>query len=96
MALLHGYRLTCDFQTAGSGTARWCYAEKNGRPFFIKEFLKPAYPVDRELLGEEVCRARLCACEAFVRRKERIYRALQATGTGSIVPVVDFFREGAR
>lgn len=96
MALLHGYKLIGDFQTAGSGTARWCYAEKNCQPFFIKEFLKPAYPVDRDMLGEEVYAARLAACEAFVRRKERIYRALRETGTGSIVPVEDFFREGSR
>lgn len=44
--LINGYRLLEDFTVVGAGLSRWTFAERDGRQYFLKEFLSPTYPDD--------------------------------------------------
>lgn len=87
--LIGGYRLLTPFETAGSGSARWCIAARGLDRFFLKQFLSPVYPADeRTMLG----RKQRERCLAFEKRKQRLYSALSCVIGDTLVPVLDFFR----
>lgn len=91
--MLNGYALTTPFTTANSGSARWCFGEKHGQDYFIKEFLSPVYP-EKEAPGgnsERVQKIR-AYCEQFEKKKRSLYLALRDAANGNIVIIEDFFR----
>lgn len=87
--LIGGYRTLAPFRTAGSGSARWCFAARGLERYFLKQFLSPVYPADESTPLGRRQRAR---CEAFEARKRRLYTALACVIGDSLVPVLDFFR----
>lgn len=91
--VIHGYELLGAFSTVDSGSARWCFAQKGGAQFFLKEFLSPVFPMaSAEIPGER--RASLIKfCNAFEARKNRLYASLRAANNGNIVAIQDFFCE---
>ena len=86
------YKLLGPMDTSGSGTARWCLAEREGKTFFLKQFLSPVFPPER--FGKQM-EGREERCRLFENRKRRLYTALSRVPGQSCVPVVDFFRCGA-
>lgn len=91
-ATLNGYKLITEFTAVGSGSARWCFAVKDGAEYFVKEFLSPIYPNEDTNLPENVIKARLKLCEDFEAQKRRLYNELSAADNGNIVYVKEFFR----
>lgn len=87
--LIGEYSPLTSMQTAGSGSARWCIAQRGGQQFFLKQFLSPVYPADGS--GALVVKQRE-RCAAFERRKQRMYAALSCVIGDTLVPVLDFFR----
>ena len=85
------YECLTPFVTAGSGSACWCVAEKDGQRWFIKQFLSPVRPQTDD--GTPLYRRRVARCEAFEEGKRRLYAALACVLGESLVPVSDFFLE---
>ncbi len=81
------------FQTAGSGSARWCIASRGGQRFFLKQFLSPVYPAVANTPIKEMQRER---CRSFERRKQQLYSAMSCVLGDTLVPVLDFFRYDGR
>lgn len=96
MKEINGYRLLSDFSADNSGFSQWAFAEKDGFELFIKKFLSPVYPVESSLFDEEEQCRRRAYCEEFVAKKKALYLALQRCRNDSIVPVLDFFRQGSK
>jgi len=95
---LKGYRIETPPTNSGGGMCIWAFASKNGRDFFIKEFLSPKWPLD-ESMGSEASKViRRGECLEFQRRHQEVMRRLsKATttpGGGNLVTAVDFFRAG--
>ncbi len=87
--VIAGYRCLTPMQTAGSGSARWCMAERGAERFFLKEFLNPVYPVNPDTpLGKR----QLERCRRFESRKQCLYAASSCVIGDVLVPVMDFFR----
>ena len=84
-----GYKRMTPMQTVGSGSARWCIVSQGLERFFLKEFLSPVYPAQEE---SELGRRQRERCEAFERRKLRLYEAIACVIGDTLVPVIDFFR----
>jgi len=83
-----GYKCLTPMRTAGSGSARWCFAARGFRRYFLKEFLTPVYPAQENTpLGQK----QLERCQRFEGRKQRLYTALSCVIGDTLVPVVDFF-----
>ena len=88
------YRPLTPMQTAGSGSARWCSAQRGGERFFLKEFLSPVYPVQG---GNEALRKKqLARCVQFEEKKRRLYTAMSCVIGDTLAPVLDFFRYEGR
>ena len=87
--VISGYRLLTPMRTAGSGSARWCFASRGLERFFLKEFLTPVWPVKEDTaLGQKQCDR----CELFEEQKQRLYTAISCVIGDTLVPVIDFFQ----
>lgn len=93
---INGYVLQGDLSTKNSGFAKWGFATKNGREFFIKEFLSPVYPVDESLFTERMLQAKKKGCETFQNDKANLYKSINQASDGNIVCVEEFFRSGGK
>lgn len=85
------YECISPFVTAGSGNARWCIAEKDGKRYFLKQFLAPVQPVQTTQMPPELLIQRRARCAAFERRKLALYDALKKLGADCVVCMDDFF-----
>lgn len=92
---INGYRLLAPLSTNNAGMCRWGFAERDGREFFIKEFLSPKYPVNTEKLSEAIVQGMRAQALAYYGRRRRFYDELYDCRTGNVVVVQDFFRSGA-
>ena len=77
-----------------AGFSRWTFARRNGRVFFLKEFLDPVYPVSPEI-GERQMKARIMACRDFEKKSGACYRAINEASDGNAVRIEAFFRWGS-
>ncbi len=93
-----GYVLRTEFTTAGGGQSRWAFAELDGKEYFLKEFLKPKYPVAGAPGSAATKAAQHDACAAFEKHHRSIQRALRPLSSvgGNLVVATDFFRAGSR
>ena len=92
MKKIGAYEPLTPLQTAGSGSARWCIARREGRRFFLKEFLSPVYP--SESANVVLREKQLARCRRFEEKKRRLYSAMSCVIGDTLVPVTDFFRFG--
>lgn len=93
---INGYKLQGPLSSRGAGFSKWGVAMKNGRRFFIKEFLSPVYPLDTKNLSEKIIQSKREICENFYREKSALYQRLNECKSGNIVWVEDFFRYGSK
>ena len=89
---INGYVITKKLGIADAGMCRWGFAEKNGREYFIKEFLKPTYPLDDSIMGPEITRQMQLTADKFERDRRAYYDRLRTCRTGNNIIILDFFR----
>lgn len=85
------YECETPFATAGSGSARWCVAIRDGRRYFLKQFLTPVRPSLASTAPQVLHQMQLERCTVFERRKRALYEALHCVLGDCVVPVTDFF-----
>ncbi|MCE5342180.1 MAG: protein kinase [Eubacteriales bacterium] len=85
------YECVTPLTTAGSGSAHWCVAVREGQKYFLKQFLSPVQPDALSSAASELRHRQRERCEAFERRKTALYAALRCTLGDCVVPVTDFF-----
>lgn len=85
------YQCETDFETFGSGSARWCKATKAGEYFFLKQFLSPVRPATFSGVPFLLQRKQRQRCDTFEQTKKELYQALGCTLGDGAVPVADFF-----
>lgn len=93
---IRDYEPFTPFTTVDSGSARWCFAVRGSRQYFLKEFLSPCYPLPSADISESRRASLTRFCEGFEARKRRLYQGLRDAANGNIVVVEDFFREGSK
>ena len=96
--LIGAYRLLGEFGTQDAGNGRWAFAERDGREYFIKQFLRPKYPEPSSPGTAEGKARRRAECDEFEAFQASVREALQRAvgGGGLLVPIVDVFRVGPR
>jgi len=85
------YECDTPFATAGSGSARWCVASRDGQRFFLKQFLSPVRPDTFSTAPAALRRKQRARCRAFERRKKALYEALGCVLGDCVAAVTDFF-----
>jgi serine/threonine protein kinase len=94
--VIHGYRLLGEFKTAGAGQCRWTFAKKDGKEYFIKEFLQPKYPLPGVPGSKETKSKNQEKCTRFEKRQHKVIDALRGKSVpgGNLIISIDFFRDG--
>lgn len=96
MKTIHGYELKGELTSQNAGFCQWGFCTKGGHEYFIKEFLDPKYPVDRELFTPEAFERKVKICDDFFKEKTRFYQTLEKCRTGNNIIIQDFFLEGTK
>jgi serine/threonine protein kinase len=96
--VINGYRILEDFRVVGAGLSKWTFAAKDGRQYFIKEFLSPTWPDEHAPGSPQTKMRKRQRCAAFERHHRRIQEALAAVSGlgGNLIVTLDFFRWGAK
>jgi eukaryotic-like serine/threonine-protein kinase len=96
--VINGYRILEDFRVVGAGLSKWTFAAKDGREYFIKEFLSPTYPDEHAPGSAQTKMRKRQRCQAFERHHRRINEALaEISGVGgNLIVTLAFFRWGAK
>jgi eukaryotic-like serine/threonine-protein kinase len=96
--VINGYTILEDFRVVGAGLSKWTFAAKDGREYFIKEFLSPTYPDEHAPGSAQTKMRKRRRCAAFERHHRRIQGALAAVSGlgGNLIVTLDFFRWGAK
>ncbi len=89
------YELLTPMNNQNSGFSVWGFAAKNGREYFIKEFLSPKYPDQDDVSSMERQMRRIRQCRHFEEQKTALYRAVNQGSDGNAVRILDFFRQGS-
>lgn len=96
MEMLGRYCMTTALSNKDAGSCRWCFATRDGKDFFIKEFLSPKYPENDTHSTPEKRQKKLQKCLEFEKTKSRIYHNINLNSDGNAVRVEEFFRVGAK
>ena len=96
MEKLGTYQLTGHLTSQNSGYSVWGFGEKNGRDFFIKQFLSPKYPDNDTVSSPASIEKRKKKCEKFEKKKAAIYRMINENSDGNAVRIEEFFRIESR
>lgn len=92
MEKLGKYELTSSFTNQNAGYSVWGFGKKNGKDYFIKQFVEQKYPANDTVSSPERLAKRIKACERFEQRKKALYQMLNENSDGNAVRVVEFFR----
>jgi len=90
--IINGYVLDGDLKNEDSGFSKWAFCNKNGKEYFIKEFLAPTYPVDKSKMTEKQAERKLKECKKFENRLLEMYRVINKVSDGNVVRIQEFFR----
>lgn len=96
--LINGYRLSSDGTTANGGRCVWAFGTKDGKEYFIKQFLSPKYPVPGEAPGSEQRKRKLKEkCDRFEQQHLRFMTELRKRVRvgGNLTIPVEFVRVGS-
>lgn len=89
--VINGYDLIEPLQNRDAGFSRWTYAVRDGKLYFLKEFMDPVYPVV-DSLSEKLREQRIRDCKEYEEEKRNIYETVNRASDGNLVRVFEFFR----
>ena len=92
----NGYMVEGELTTNNSGFAKWGFAKKDGKTYFIKEFLSPVYPEDTSIFTEKQIKSKIEGCDRFEQEKTELYRKINAASDGNACRIEAFFRYGSK
>jgi len=88
---IRGYQLTVPFANTNAGFARWAFAKKDDKEYFIKEFLSPVCPRPSSNLSPETIQRKRAICDEFYKNRMCLYQAINQSSNGNIVTIRAFF-----
>ena len=92
MEKLGNYELASSLTNQNAGYSVWGFGKKNGKDYFVKQFVERKYPANDTVSSPERLAKKLKDCERFEKRKKAIYRMLNENSDGNAVRVEEFFR----
>lgn len=92
MEKLGKYELAGSLTSQNAGYSMWGFGRKNGRDYFIKQFVEQKYPANDTVSSPERLAKKIKACERFEQRKKALYQKLNENSDGNAVRVEEFFR----
>ena len=95
---IRGYVIGTKPSNLNAGKCVWAFAEKDGKEYFVKEFLEPVLPRPDSMGSLASKQRRYALCQEFEQRHQRVFSLLRADdlNAGNLVLPVDFFVDGTR
>ena len=84
------------FSNNNAGSSKWTFGEKDGKKYFIKEFLTPVYPQDDSGLSEKMLEKKRNICKDFENDEEIVITKINNSSDGNILRINEFFRYGSK
>lgn len=92
--IINGYQLTENWNT--SGDCQWSYARKDGKDWFIKQYMAPKYKNLSDGCSLRQVENSRKKCEAFQKRQQQLFSQVRAANTGNIIPAKELFSFDSR
>ncbi len=89
---LGAYELTGHLTSQNSGYSVWGFGKRDGKDYFIKQFLSPKFPANDTVASLEQLARKQRRCQQFEEKKTALYQALNENSDGCAVRVEAFFR----
>lgn len=91
-----GYQLLEPWRTKGAGSCVWSFATKEGKDYFIKQFVSPVLPDASSGMSPAIIEKKRKICDRFFEAKNKVYTAVNDSATGNIIKIEAFFRDGSK
>lgn len=92
---IEGYKINAPLTSNKSGFSKWGICEKNGRKYFIKEFITPVYPADDIDLSDEVKNSKIKQCTEWFEERKKVYKEVIHSQSGNLVVPLKFFKHNS-
>lgn len=89
---INGYTLKAELKNANSGFSKWGFGTKNGKEYFIKELINPVYPIDKNIMSEELFQQRRAYCSQYEVKFKKFFEEINKASHGNLVRINEFFR----
>lgn len=86
------YVLSGSLTNQNAGYSVWGFGKKNGKEYFIKQFVDQKYPANDTVSSPERLAKKIKACECFEKRKKALYQRINENSDGNAVRIEEFFR----
>lgn len=95
---IRGYRVITSPTSVDAGKSLWAFAERDGREYFLKEYLEPKRPQFRSMGDLQTKLVMLKCCQEFEVRQWVIADRIDMSHEDAthLVVTVDFFNDGTR
>lgn len=88
---IRDYQLITQLTNKNSGNGLWAFAVKDGREYFIKQFLSPVCPREGCGIPADIIARKRKEGDKFYQKMTRLYYAVNQSATGNIVTIDAFF-----
>lgn len=88
---IRDYQLITQLTNKNSGNGLWAFAVKDGREYFIKQFLSPICPREDSGVPADIIARKRKEGAKFYQKMTRLYYAVNQSATGNIVTIDAFF-----
>lgn len=88
---IRDYQLITQLTNKNSGNGLWAFAVKDGREYFIKQFLSPICPREGSGVPSDIIARKRKEGDKFYQKMMRLYYAVNQSATGNIVTIDAFF-----
>jgi serine/threonine protein kinase len=92
MEKIGSYLLSGSLTNQNAGYSVWGFGKKDGRDYFIKQFVDQKYPANDTVSSPERLARKIKACERFEERKTALYQKINENSDGNAVRIEEFFR----
>lgn len=90
------YELKEPLTNRNAGFSKWGIGIKDGKEYFIKEFLSPVYPEENGELSEALVQKKIQACREYEIKEKKVINNINKCSDGNVLRISEFFRYGTK
>lgn len=96
MDMIGPYKPITEWNGKNAGTCMWCFAIRNGKEYFIKQFPEPRYPTEDAETSPKLAEKKKARCKRFEEKKTKMYSTVNKASDGNVVRITELFRVEAQ
>ncbi len=89
LPIIDGYALTQPWDNPGAGTSVWSFAKKDGKEYFIKQYISPSFPTANDL-SAQLIEKKKNRCFAFYLEKKKLFEEIANCTDSNLIGMKEF------